>query len=256
MKRIFSLIILFCGSLTAMQQEQENSLVVACDFDAISPNASTSSIIGSAIKNASSILKHLSLFQIASLACHLRKITQRAEAIALETPGISNTIHQLFNELQAEGYGDFSADIVQLCKAGIQPVPNKPCIQILKILKDLNVHLIGFGSKKDSNEFNFYQEHLKSSRDSIDLSEIFDGIVTIPSLQEYEQVFKPNPSLQYYQRTPSTYSWFVARSHEPEKTFSNTIQLLAKHIAGESMKLKIVADERELKELPDTIRGN
>jgi hypothetical protein len=209
----------------------EPPIVVACDFNAISQNAGTGDIISQAVTSARHILScfywsYITPWSLYSTIAHMQ---QRGTEIAKITPGITNTIKKLFTELEEQQYGKFT-DTAITCfnEMGVNPVPDTDALSLLSKIKEYKIPAIGIGNQ-DSAEHEIYARKMLSDH-NIPVHRLFDGIVTIPTLEE--QASFEFGSGDCFLRNAHNPRWLVARETYPSTSFSQTIKILARDIAS------------------------
>jgi hypothetical protein len=207
----------------------EPPIVVACSFDVISKNAETGNLVADAIKSAAYIVPYLSWRSLFSLSATSHHMQQRGIEIAKTTPGITNTIKRLLAELEEQGYGKFNgAAIACFNEMGVNPIPDEKAVSLLKTIKSFKIPTIGMGNQ-DSAEHTIYTSKMLDGHD-LRVSELFDGIVTIPTLEE-QTAFELGQG-DCFLRNAQNPRWLVARDTCPSDSFSQTIKMLAHDIAG------------------------
>jgi hypothetical protein len=222
---------IYTSELTIGKPPKEPPIVVACDFGVISKNAETGNIISDALKSATHILRCLSWSSLAVLPKTTAHMKERGIEIAKTTPGITNTIKKLVTELQAEKYGIFTPDAVAcLNEMGVNPVPDRKAILLLSKVKGFKIPTIGMGTQ-DSAEYEIYERKMLQDH-KIHVPKLFDGIVTIPTLQEMEAF---NTEEGYFSvRNPQNPRWLVSHDGYESPCFLNTIKKLGADLAQEA----------------------
>lgn len=220
---IFATFLIVNHIYTSQLPVSEPPVVVACDFSVISKNAETGNLISDALKSASYILRCLSWSSLALLPKTTNHMKERGIEIAKTTPGITNTIKKLVAELQEEKYGTFTPDAIAcLNEMGVNPVPDLKAISLLSKVKTFNIPTIGMGTQ-DSAEYEIFERKMLQDH-KIRVPELFDGIVTIPTLQEMEAF---DTEEGYFSvRTPKNPRWLVAHDGYQSPCFINTIKKL------------------------------
>lgn len=227
-KRLGFIIIatLIVTRITGMDQP----IVVACNFDVISKNVDTTNLMWSAVPLAAHIIPCFSLERIAALKSTLDYMHKLGTEIAAKTPGITNTIKSLFTELEKQKYGTFTEDVMSwLNQKGVNPVPDKEAVTLLKMIKKFGIPTIGMGNQ-DSLEHEIYTQKMHDEH-NIDLHTLYDGIITIPTLEENSAI-ESNANVPCFQQ-PSNSRWFVSRDAAPSASFTHTIKVLARNLADE-----------------------
>jgi len=187
------------------------SIVVACNFDATGSNLDTSKLISSALYSAKHILSCFSWKSLWNLRTTVEFMKRRGDEIAQTTPGITNTIKKLFTELEQQKYGTFGPDTIACFnEMGVNPIPDYEAIGLLQAIKSWGIPIIGTGNK-DSLEYEIYSRKMLDNH-NIDTHHLFDGIITIPTLDEQTQL--NDNSSKFFQRSDH---WIVCRGtrHEP-----------------------------------------
>ena len=215
-----------CHSYTS-----EPPIVVACSFDTISRNADTGNIVDSALQSARHIFSCLSWSSLLSLPSTTSHMKERGIAIAQKTPGITNTIKKLFTELEEQQYGKFT-DTAITCfnEMGVNPIPDGSALSLLAKVKSFKIPTIGMGNQ-DSAEHEIYSRKLLQGY-NVHIPELFDGIVTIPTITE-ERTFDLDHA-SYSIHNPKNPRWLVAHDAKPSDCFTATLKKLASDLAGQA----------------------
>lgn len=234
------------GLLSCHNLAMEKSLVIACNFDVVSQNPEASTIVCNAMANATSILAGVPLRTLARLINNANFLKERSLELSATTIGTTNVIKKLFAELQNQDYGVFSPQMIyQICKAGIQPSPDKEAFNHIKRIAQFGIPIILFG-KKDSLEFEIF-EHKMQDNYSIFLTDFFHGIVTCPTIEEQALKFEKDDCLK---RSPF---WFVAHQQEHTVAFNKAVRALANDIKAQS-NIITINDKASLKKLVDGLQ--
>lgn len=216
----------------------EQPIVVACNFDAINKNAETSEVVGQAMRNAKTTLTGMNWKILLKLSTNMGRIKQRGLELAATTPGTGNVVKKLFAELETQDYGHFSPiNIRQLCVAGIQPLPDREAIAQTILIKELGIPALLVGSQ-DSLEYEIFEQKMKDVH-HIDLKTIFEGVVTIPTLEELAKFNQTTLCLSRNEH------WLVSRDPSPSESFISTVSTLAQRVKQNS-KVLLVNDKVQL----------
>lgn len=214
-------------------EDVQQPIVLAYNCNLFSKNDNSSNLIANA-KSTLSMLSGLSCTTIAKLAWNSKYLQQRGDKLET-TPGITNRVKKLFKELEAENYGPFTpANIHSICEAGIKPVLDRVALDKIKAIQQLAIPSIMIGSQ-DSLEYEIFNQKVNQNC-KVDLDSYFDGIVTIPTLEE-ETDFDGD----FIQRDSN---WFVARDCLPSPSFTHTVESLAQAIQPQSQVLVVENQEQ------------
>lgn len=232
--RLRSLYIALTALIMTRVTAMDQPIVLACNFEVISKNAETGNIISSALKSAWHIMscfyksRIITPWRLRETVTHMQK---RGVEIASTTPGITNTIKKLFTELEEQGYGKFTDTAINCFnEIGVNPVVDHQAVSLLSEIKSFKIPTIGMGSQ-DSLEHEIYAQKILKEQ-TIDVHELYDGIITIPTLEE-QTVFDLS-SGDCFVRSKANPRWLVSRTSSPSLAATNTLKMLALDIAGET----------------------